>query len=149
MFPSKWLSATDLPDGDTVLTIQSVTMEKLKNQQTQRDEEKPCIAFVEDWTKPMICNTTNWKQIEKATGAEDSDEWVGKKIILFAAEVEAFGEMKLAIRVRGNAPVARKPLPAGRNAPSRPAPRQSASTPHSAEEAAAAGADGDPNNPPF
>ena len=136
VFPSKWLSATDLPDGDTIVTVDRVTIEKLKNQQTQRDEEKPCMFFVEQDLKPMIVNTTNWKQIEKATGEEDSDNWPGRKIILFAAEVEAFGEMRLAIRVRSHAP-ARKPLPAGRSA----APVRPAQKPTSETEAADAAAD--------
>lgn len=122
VFPSKWLAAADLPEGDTVATIREVTMEVLKNQKTQRDEEKPCIHFEDEDLKPMIVNTTNWKQIEKATGCDDSDDWAGKKIILFATEVEAFGEMKEAIRVRSHAPT-RRPLPVGKAAPQRPASR--------------------------
>lgn len=110
VFQSNWLSSADLPDGDTIVTIKEVTMETLKNQQTKQDEEKPVVHFVEDF-KPLVLNVTNWKQIEKATGADDTEEWEGKKIILFAMEVEAFGEMKLAIRVRSHAPAAKKPLP--------------------------------------
>jgi hypothetical protein len=110
VFQSNWLSSADLPDGDTILTIKQVTMEKLKNQQTKQDEEKPVLHFVEDM-KPMVINVTNWKQIEKATGCDDTDEWPGKRIILFTMEVEAFGEMKLAIRVRSHAPAAKKPTP--------------------------------------
>lgn len=137
VFPSKWLAATDLPDGDCVLTIDHLEMVTVKNQQTQRDEEKPALHFRED-VKPMLVNTTNWKQIEKATGHDDSDDWAGKKIILFATEVEAFGEMRLAIRVRSHAPkqVAAPAKPAARPA-SKPAPT-------SAQEAADAGADNVP-----
>jgi len=112
VFPSRWLQAGDLADGDNILTIDTVTMEKLKNPQTQKDEEKPVITFHED-VKPMVCNVTNWKAIEAATGEDDTDNWSGKKVALFAAEVEAFGEIRLAIRVRGRAPVTRKPMPGG------------------------------------
>jgi len=132
VFPSRWLQAADLADGDNILTIEAVTMEKLKNPQTQKDEEKPVITFAED-VKPMVVNVTNWKAIEAATGEEDTDNWSGKRISLFAAEVEAFGEVRLAIRVRSRAPMPRKPMQTGK--PIRPA------QPSSEREAADSAAD--------
>ena len=135
VFQSNWLQAADLGDGDLVVTVKEVTMEKLKDQQTKQDVEKPVVHFVED-LKPMVLNVTNWKQIEKATGCEDTDEWQGKKIILFAMEVEAFGEMKMAIRVRSHAPKVNKPAPTQ----GKPGP-QNVRQPASAEHAQ--------NEPPF
>lgn len=138
VFPSPWLAATDLPEGDTVLTIAEVKMEKLKDPKTQKEDEKPVIFFQEDDVKPMVCNVTNWKQIEKATGCEDSEEWAGKKVTLFTMEVEAFGELRLAIRVRGNAPT-KRPLAIGKAIPPPKAPTMG--KPTSEQEAADTGAD--------
>ena len=140
VFQSNWLQAADLGDGDLVVTVKNVTMELLKDQQTKQDVEKPVVHFVED-LKPMVLNVTNWKQIEKATGCEDTDEWHGKKIILFAMEVEAFGEMKMAIRVRSHAPKVNKPAPAAAKPGARPATRPA---PTSETEAADAAADNVP-----
>jgi hypothetical protein len=140
VFQSNWLQAADLGDGDLVVTIKEVTMETLKDQQTKQDVQKPVVHFVED-LKPMVLNVTNWKQIEKATNCEDTDEWQGKKIILFAMEVEAFGEMKMAIRVRSHAP--KKPaLPQGKPAPNSPAaPNRGPVRPTSEQAAADAAAE--------
>ena len=113
VFPSPWLAAADLGDGDTVLTIKEVTQETLKDPKTGKEDEKPVLHFQEEDVKPMVLNVTNWKQIEKATGCDDTEEWPGKKVILFTMEVEAFGEMRMAIRIRSHAP-AKKPLPVGK-----------------------------------
>lgn len=96
VFPSKYLKAGDLPEDGTpyIVTIEEVKMEEIgKNQ-----DEKPVIKFNES-NRGMVCNKTNWKTIAKITGSEDSDEWIGKKIGLYRAEVEFQGEMVEAIRV--------------------------------------------------
>jgi hypothetical protein len=96
VFPSKYLKAGDLPEDGTpyIVTIEEVKMEEIgKNQ-----DEKPVIKFNES-NRGMVCNKTNWKIISKITGSEDSDDWIGKQIALYRAEVEFQGEMVEAIRV--------------------------------------------------
>lgn len=101
-FPSRYLSATaDIPeDGDLVLTIKEIVSENVG--QGAKAEDKPVIYFTEH-KKGLIVNKTNAKTISGLYGAE-TDGWVGKKLALFATEVDFQGEQKLAIRVRLKAP---------------------------------------------
>ena len=123
-FPSKYLKAEDIEDqGDLALTIKNVDWETIKNMQTNKDEQRPVMTFKEEINgeraKPLILNVTNWNAIEKVCGSEESDDWTGKRITLYTTEVEAFGETKLAIRVRSKSP-ARKPQTANRPAQREP-----------------------------
>ncbi len=100
-FESKYLAAADIPDdGDLVLTIKEVGMELLG--QGEKAENKPVIYF-EEVKKGMACNKTNATTIRNLYGP-DTDQWTGKRIGLFATEVDFQGKQTLALRVRINAP---------------------------------------------
>ena len=65
------------------------------------EELKPVVTF-EELTKKLACNKTNFKRICKETGEADSDDWAGKKIVLwFNEDIEFAGEQVGGIRVRG------------------------------------------------
>jgi len=96
IFPSKYLKAADLPEeGSQTFTIEKVTVEEIG-----KDKERKPVVHFDETDKSMVCNKTNWNTIAKVAGSDDSDYWRGKKISLGRAEVEAFGEMVEAIRVR-------------------------------------------------
>ena len=97
VFPSKYLKAEELEE-DLTVTIKAVELETLKNRETGRDEEKPAIHFRED-VKALLCNKTNWTLIAKQHG-DESDDWIGKQITLTVMDVEAFGDIVSAIRVK-------------------------------------------------
>ena len=97
VFPSKYLKAEDL-DSELTVTIAKVTMEKMKDN-SGKDIEKPCAHFVET-EKSMIVNKTNWKTLVELTGEDDSDAWTGKKITLTVIDVDAFGDVVSAIRIK-------------------------------------------------
>ncbi len=95
-FPSKYLKAGDLPEeGSQQFTIEAVRMEDIGKEK----ESKPVIYFAGD-SKGLVCNKTNARTIAKALGSEDFDDWIGKSIHLWRAEVEFQGEMVEAIRVK-------------------------------------------------
>jgi len=96
VFPSKYLKAEDL-EGDITVTIENVALEGLKDQ-AGREVDKP-VAFFEEYEKGLILNKTNWAMIAKQFG-DESDDWKGKKITLTVIDVDAFGEVVSAIRVK-------------------------------------------------
>ena len=96
VFPSKYLKAEDL-DGDMQVTITHVSKESFKSD--KGDEVKPC-AYFNETPKGLIVNKTNWKLLVEATGEEDSDNWTGKKVTLTIVDVDAFGDVVSAIRVK-------------------------------------------------
>ena len=67
---------------------------------------KPDNQFVLEFAdapggKSLVLKPTNGKRIAKALGSADSDDWVGKKIVLYRDEnVEFGGEIVGGIRAR-------------------------------------------------
>lgn len=108
-YPSKWLKAEDLEDGDMVVVINDVRFEEFTDPKTKRPDNKPVIYFEGKDSKPMVLNKTNFKVIAQVLGSDDSDDWIGKRIALYATKVESFGEMTLGIRVRLKAPMRTAP----------------------------------------
>ncbi len=95
LFPSKYLRASDL-DGDTPVTMKSLIVGEISQ------EEKPVLYFREE-AKGLVLNKTNGKTIGSLHGSE-TDDWPGKKIILYSTEVDFRGEIVDAIRVRRRIP---------------------------------------------
>ena len=103
MFPSNYLKASDCMT-DRTLEIQEVVMHTLKARDGT-EELKPLLSFRGE-PKGLILNKTNTRLIEKALGSDDTDDWLGRSITIYCADVEFGGDIVDAIRVRGKAPKA-------------------------------------------
>lgn len=97
-FPSRFLKAEEL-EADLNVIITSVKSETLKGQGGKPDETKP-VAYFEEVEKGLILNKTNFANIAKITGEDDDKNWGGKKITLTVIDVDAFGDVVKAIRVK-------------------------------------------------
>ncbi len=97
-FPSKYLKAADIPDGQQVpVTIDRVGVEDPSGN-GDPDENKPVIYFTGK-KKGMVMNVTNKNTIVSAYGT-DTDNWCGKPILLYKAETSYAGQMVPCIRMR-------------------------------------------------
>jgi len=103
-FPSKYIKASDLPEEGS----QSFTIEKVAIEEVGLNKERKLVIAFEESDKSMICNKTNARTIAKVLGSENTDEWEGKTVNLYRAEVEFQGEMVESIRVKIK-PVKTKP----------------------------------------
>jgi len=113
-FPSKWLKSADIPeDADLVLTVNRVEIVEVG--QGEDAEQKPVIYF-DETEKGLVLNKTNAGTISKLHSPE-TDNWPGKKLALFATEVDFGGKQTLAIRVRLKAPKATTASPASSVSP--------------------------------
>lgn len=119
-YPSKYLKAADLRDRNVMVVIDRVEIEDIG------DDTKPVVYF-QGKEKGLCLNKTNANNIAIALG-DDTQDWIGKEIILFPAMVDFQGRTVPAVRVR--MPTARD---RGTRAPAHP-PRQ----PPSRQPAAAA-----------
>ena len=99
-FNIDYLGAYSLDNGkDKVLTIKRLSKEMVKGTGGKEAECLVCF-FLED-EKPMILNRTNCKTIAKMFGTPYIEEWAGRKISVYVANVKAFGEDNVeALRVR-------------------------------------------------
>lgn len=103
MFPSRYLKALDV-EGDKTLVIAGVEMQNFKARDGS-EEMKPIVSF-QGLEKGLVLNKTNSKLISKALQSDDTDDWLGKPITLYSAEVEFGGDIVDSIRVRSKAPMA-------------------------------------------
>jgi hypothetical protein len=94
-FPSKYMKASDLPEEGTV----TFTIEKIEIEEIGREKEHKPVIYFEEGDKAMVANKTNCNTIAKVTGSRTFDDWVGKRINLYRAEVDFQGEMVESIRV--------------------------------------------------
>jgi hypothetical protein len=92
-FPSKYLKAGDIGDGERVLTIASVAVEEVGDDMKQ-------VARFRDEKKGLVLNRTNWDRIAYIAGDDESDGWAGLKITLYTELVSFGGKTGPAIRVR-------------------------------------------------
>jgi hypothetical protein len=104
LFPNKTmlLGSHNLNESEElVATIKSVTVEKIINQHGQ-DERVPVVKF-SNKIPPMVLNVTNTRTIASLYG-ELYEGWINKKIQVYATEVNAFGQVTNALRIRGAIP---------------------------------------------
>lgn len=103
MFPSKTLKADDLksPTGkgyrEFNLTVES--LEPVDFKDDQGVTEKKWVVHFKGAQKGLVLNRTNAQTICDAYG-EDTDEWIGNKIILYVTTVGTPTGPKPGIRVR-------------------------------------------------
>ena len=102
VFQSKYLRAADLNGKAFKLTMETVSIETLGN------DERPVLYF-KGADKGLVLNITNWNRISEQYG-DDSDGWKGESIELYPTKVDFKGERVDAIRVREKEVA---PLPAG------------------------------------
>lgn len=98
MFPSNLLKAQDVTDagGEMPLTIEKVEIKEFDTDAGGK-ERKPIIHFKEG--KQMVCNKTNGNAIAELYG-DETDNWLGKEIVLVVRDVDFQGKSTPAIRVK-------------------------------------------------
>lgn len=109
MIESKYLKQSDV-DGEV-----EVTITKIGQINVAREDEQPDMKWAvrfQEFQKPMVLNSTNIQLLAKSCGSEESEDWIGKKVILFADPNVSFGG-KLVGGLRFRIPVKPKMKPAG------------------------------------
>jgi hypothetical protein len=96
IFPSKYLKASDL-NKPIVVTIDSAPLELLKNPEGR--EQNKTVLYFKGAKKALPLNVSNWDAVAAICG-EDTDDWPGGKIELYAAKTHMGGKMVDCIRVR-------------------------------------------------
>lgn len=90
---TNWLSAGDLPKGNKIpVVVSEITEVDFGN-----DGKKLGLRF-EGKEKGLVLNKTNAKSISYVYGP-DTDDWVGKEILLYSTMVDFAGKDVPAIRV--------------------------------------------------
>jgi len=108
---SRFLTKDDCGKG-ILVTIAGVDRDAIESEDGTKDVY--VLKFAEA-IKPMVLKPTNAQLIAHALGADDTDDWTGKQIVLFNDQtVMMKGKIVGGIRARGSRkpqPVAAKPAP--------------------------------------
>jgi hypothetical protein len=96
------------PKEEKILTIKAVTRTMVIGTGGKKEECTVC-SFHEN-VKPMILNRVNCKTIAKVYQTPYIEEWAGKQIQIYTAEVAAFGEQVDALRIRAFIPKVELPF---------------------------------------
>jgi len=98
MRESKFLKQSDVGAG-VLMTVAGCSQHNVA-QQGAEPEMKWCLEFHES-EKPLVMNATNIQLCERIFGADDTDEWTGKKVVLYTdPNVSYAGKIVGGVRVR-------------------------------------------------
>lgn len=92
---------------ELVVQITEVKREIVKGVEGREDE---CTVAHLKGQKPFILNKTNCKTIQTIYGTPFIEEWAGKQLTLYVANVKAYGDVIPALRIRPKVPVVTKPV---------------------------------------
>ena len=106
MFVSEWLKPEDLGNEDHHVTIEAVEYDMGKRRGSSEASLEYYLRLREYPKKKMGLNRTNTKVIEGILG-DETDNWSGKRITIYATEDQVFDEIKLVLRVRLRPPPAK------------------------------------------
>lgn len=110
MKESKFLKQSDVDHG-ALLTITGCVQHNVA-MQGEAPEQKWCLTFAET-EKPLVLNSTNITLCESIFGSDNTDDWVGRKIVLYNdPNVSYAGRLVGGIRVRAPRLQAAAPAPA-------------------------------------
>ena len=113
-----WKTIADMPylgayalvgKKELVLTIKDIKQELVIGNAGKK--ENCIVAYFSEPEKPMILNRTNCKTITKIYDTPIIENWIGKKITIFASTTSLMGETVECLRIRPYPPVADKPAP--------------------------------------
>ena len=106
-FPSNYLRASDLGEAQPIVRIASV-----KSEAVGRDKELKPIVYFAGKEKGLVLNKTNARKIAEIAGSQDTDNWTGVSVKLYATETEFSGETVECIRIKAPTAAAKpKPVP--------------------------------------
>jgi len=107
---SKFLRKTDV-DPPVLVTIGE--LEQVNVSMPGKPAELKWALHFAELEKPLIMNSTNAGLIKNITGSEDTDHWIGHKIVLYKDDSVSFGgEPVGGIRARAPKKPVAKPAPA-------------------------------------
>jgi hypothetical protein len=100
MYPSRFLKAADIGDGERVLTISGVVFEAVGE-----DREMKPVVYFNGEKRGLVMNKTNALRLEYIAGSDDTDDWVGLEITLYTELVSFGGKSGPAIRIKNTRPL--------------------------------------------
>ena len=119
MLPSSYLKQSDTDENGVICTVS-----KVEQKNVARDDEAPehkWIVYFAEIEKAMVLNSTNINALAKACNSDDTDDWVGKEVVLYVDPTIGYGG-----KVTGGLRIKKYAQPQAPKSVSRPAPSHDA-----------------------
>jgi len=101
MLERKFLAKEDCGEEGTVVTIKS--FERVNVAMDDQPPEHKWTMLFKELPKPLVLNATNLQLCEKIFNSDDTDHWVGKKLVVYSDPNISFGgKLVGGIRVRAH-----------------------------------------------
>ena len=99
MFPRRYATGNDLQGKLHTLTITHIKCEKMRPQAGAPEVERWVLYFKET-KKGVILSRTLAYQIAEILGSEETNDWLGKVIIIYPQPIQVAGKAVTAIRAK-------------------------------------------------
>lgn len=109
LLQSKYLKKEDL-QRPVLWAVAAIRKEPVKDPKTGDSEEKWIIYFEED-DRGLVLNKTNIHKLGELCG-DDTDSWIGHKVVLYNDPTVSFGGKSGGIRIRAPKVTVPPPKPA-------------------------------------
>lgn len=98
MIPSKFLKKEDV-DPPKLVTIKALRQANVA--MDDQPEELKWTIFFKEVEKPMVLNSTNIQLLIKALGTDETDDWIGKQVVVYNDPNVSFaGKITGGVRIR-------------------------------------------------
>lgn len=112
--PSKYMTKEDVGKG-LLVTVKGITHKNLAK--AGESPEMKWLLWVEESPKPLILNSTNIQLAARSCQSENTDDWIGKKLVFYNDPNISFaGNLTGGIRIRAPKPQAVAPAVAQKQA---------------------------------
>lgn len=81
MLPSSYLKQTDFDENGFIVTIKSIDHKNVARD--DEPDEMKWIIYFNEYEKGMVLNSTNINALGKATGSDDTDDWLGREVVVY------------------------------------------------------------------
>ena len=112
MLPSSYLKQSDFNESGFIVTITGIDHKNVAR--PEEPEELKWILTFAEFEKGMVLNSTNIQAAAKACGSDDTDDWMGKEVIVYVDPNVGYGG-----KTTGGLRIKRHTAPAAPTAPRR------------------------------
>lgn len=99
MLPSSYLKQSDFNETGLIVTVSRIEHKNVAP--PDAPEENKWVLHFSEFDKGMVLNSTNIQAAAKACGSDDTDEWIGKEIIVYVdPNVSYGGQIKGGLRIK-------------------------------------------------
>lgn len=123
MLPSTYLKQSDFNESGFIVTITGIEHKNVAR--PDEEEELKYILNFKEFDRGMVLNSTNINACAKACESDDTDDWIGKEVIVYVDPNVGFaGKTTGGLRIKKytepkapTAPVKRQPIAEPSDAP--------------------------------